>query len=206
MRPAVYRIETPRLVIRCWSPEDAALVKAAEDASREHLSHYMLWAARGAEPLADVTEKLRLFRSRFDRGEDFMYGAFDRSDPSTIVGGTGIHARVGAGGLEIGYWVHVDHVRRGIATEMASALTRAAFEIGRVRFVEIRTAVTNVASAAIPRHLGFTHEATLRSRIVLPSGAFEDELIFSMFAADYPSSAAKRMAFKAFGADGQPLA
>ena len=205
MTPAVYRIETPRLVIRCWNPEDAALVKAAEDASREHLSHYMSWAAAGPQPLSDVREKLRLFRARFDRGEDFMYGAFEKNAPSVIVGGTGLHTRVGAGGIEIGYWVHVDHVRRGIATEMASALTRAAFEIGRLRFVEIRCASSNVPSARIPVGLGFTHEATRRQRVELPNGSLEDELLFGMLAAEYPKSAAERIAFKAFDAAGLEL-
>ena len=41
------------------------------------------------------------------------YGIFDGD---RLVGGTGLHRRSDAGVFEIGYWVHVGCVRRGIAT------------------------------------------------------------------------------------------
>lgn len=200
----MYRLETPRLVLRCWGPEDAALAKAAEDESRKHLSHYMLWADRQPETLGETVDKLRLFRSWFDAGEDFMFGAFSRSD-GRCLGGCGLHPRVGTGGLEIGYWTHVDHVRCGLATEMAGALTRAAFEVGRMRWVEIRSARRNVGSAGVPTKLGFAHEATLRDRLVLPSGAIEDALVFTLLAADYETSAARRIPISAFDGAGRKV-
>jgi RimJ/RimL family protein N-acetyltransferase len=200
MQPAVYRVETPRLVVRCWMPEDAPLAKAAEDASREHLLGFMPWA----ESLGEVIDKLRLFRSWFDAGEDFLFGAFSKGDGSCM-GGAGLHPRVGKGGIEIGYWVHVDHLRKGFATEMAGALTRAAFEIGRMRWVEIRTATANVASAAVPEKLGFAHEATLKDRLVLPNGAIADALVFTLLARDYATSPAKQIPFEAFDGAGRKL-
>ena len=202
MKDAVYRVETTRLVLRCWSPEDASAVKEAEDESRQHLSTFMIWAAKGPQTLEDVVAKLRVFRSWFDTNEDYMYGAFDR-DSGRIVGGCGLHARAGAGGIEIGYWVHPAWTRKGVATEMAAALTRVAFEVGKVRFVEIRCATTNEPSAKIPPKLGFTHEATLRERIELPSGAFDDAQVFTMLARDYEGSAAKAVATSGFDAGGR---
>lgn len=193
----MYRVETPRVVVRCWMPEDAPAAKKAEDESREHLRRFMLWADRSPEPLGEVIDKLRLFRSWFDAGEDFLFGVFSRDDGSCI-GGAGLHPRVGKGGLEIGYWVHVDHVRKGIATEVAGALTRVAFEVGRMRWVEIRTAAENTASAGVPVKLGFVHEATLKERLVLTNGDIADALVFTMLARDYAASAAKRIPFAAF--------
>ena len=76
---------------------------------------------------------------------------------------------------------------------MAGALTRAAFEIGRMRWVEIRCASKNVASAGIPPKLGFTHEATLKDRLTLASGEVDDALVFTLLAHDYPASAARRI-------------
>ncbi len=204
MQPAVYRVETPRLVVRCWMPDDAPAAKKAEDESRDHLRPFMLWADRSPEPIGEVIDKLRLFRSWFDSGEDFLFGAFSKDDAS-CVGGAGLHPRVGKGGIEIGYWVHVDHVRQGIATEMAGALTRAAFEIGRLRWVEIRTARQNAASAAVPAKLGFVHEATLKERLVLANGEITDAQVFTMLARDYAASAAKRIPFAAFDGAGRPL-
>ena len=205
MSPAVYRVETPRLVLRCWSPEDAPLAKRAEDESRDHLRRFMPWADHEPEPLADIVDRLRVFRSEFDTGEDFIFGVFSKADGS-CVGGTGLHPRVGAGGIEIGYWVHAAHVRNGFATEVAGALTRVAFEIGRMRWVEIRCASANVASAGIPRRLGFVHEATLAHRLLHADGTVDDALVFTMLARDYATSAAKRIAFTAFDASGVAFA
>lgn len=204
MQPAVYRVETPRLVIRCWSPEDAALAKKAEDESREHLRPFMLWAER-QETLGEVVDKLRLFRSWFDAGEDFLFGVFSNDDGS-VVGGAGLHPRVGKGGIEIGYWTHVNHLRKGIATELAAGLTRAAFEVGRMRWVEIRCATRNVASAGVPPKLGFEHEATLKDRLVVAGGAIDDAMVFTMLAREYDASAAKRIPFAAFDGAGRKLA
>ena len=181
MHPAVYRLETPRVVLRCWSPEDAPLAKQAEDASRDHLRAFMVWADRAPESMAEMIDKLRLFRSWFDSGEDFLFGGFSKDDGSCI-GGAGLHPRVGKGGIEIGYWTHVDHLRKGLATEMAGALTRAAFEICRMRWVEIKCATKNVASAGVPPRLGFVHEATLKHRLTLANGEVDDALVFTMLA------------------------
>ncbi len=206
MQPAVYRVETPRVVLRCWSPEDAPHAKKAEDESRDHLRPFMLWADRVPEHLAEVVDKLRLFRSWFDTGEDFMFGAFAKDDPARCIGGAGLHPRAGKGGIEIGYWTHVDEVRKGIATEIAGALTRAAIEIGRMRWVEIRCASKNVASAGIPPKLGFVHEATLKERLTHASGEIDDALVFTLLARDYPTSAARRIPFSAFDGSGRKLA
>jgi RimJ/RimL family protein N-acetyltransferase len=65
-------------------------------------------------------------------------------------------ARIGAGGLEIGYWVSRDYTRRGLATAAAEALIGEAFRLPWVERVEIVTDELNVASAAVPRKLGFT--------------------------------------------------
>ncbi len=194
-----YRIETERLVIRCWSPEDAEAYRRAIEASLEHLKRYMLWAKR--EPFDDTVTRLRALRAKFDLGEDFVMGIFDRD--GEVVGGTGLHPRVGPVGIEIGYWVHGDWVRRGVATETAGVLTRVAFECAKKRVVEIRCAHNNLASAAVPRKLGFEHEATLPRRLEVSDGSFEDSLIFAMHADQYPSSKARTFRLKAFDAAGR---
>jgi RimJ/RimL family protein N-acetyltransferase len=202
---AAYRIETQRLIIRCPDPSDAEAVKRAEDASRGALSKYMLWADREPESLDEALAKLCMFRARFDRGEDFFYVAFDRSDPKTMVGGCGLHPRVGKGGLEIGYWTHAARHRTGIATEMAGALTRVSFEAFDSRWTEIRCARSNVASAGVPTKLGYTHEATLRDRLDLPRGIVEDAFVFTLLARDYPSSPASKIEVKTFDGTGRKL-
>src|SRR5256885_13226219 len=85
-----YRIETERLVIRCWEPEDAPLLKDAVDRSLEHLRPWMPWAPDEPEPLDTVYERLRTFRAGYDRDENLIMGVFEANE-SRAVGGTGLH-------------------------------------------------------------------------------------------------------------------
>jgi RimJ/RimL family protein N-acetyltransferase len=73
-----------------------------------------------------------------------------------LAGSVGLMARIGPGGLEIGYWVHRDWTRRGLATAAAEALVGQAFGLPGVDRVEIVHDELNVASGKIPRKLGFT--------------------------------------------------
>ena len=127
-RPAPYRIETERLVVRCYEPRDAPLLKEAIDSSLEHLQPWMPWALDEPQTLEQKIELVESFRSSFDAGENFTYGIF-AADEAELLGGTGLHPRVGPGGLEIGYWVRASATRQGIVTESTAALTRAGFEV-----------------------------------------------------------------------------
>src|SRR2546427_469655 len=75
-----YRIHTSRLVLRCWQPQDAPLLKAAIDASLEHLRPWMVWAQYEPTDLERKIEHLRRSRGAFDLGEDFPYGIFNRAE------------------------------------------------------------------------------------------------------------------------------
>jgi RimJ/RimL family protein N-acetyltransferase len=198
--PAPYRIETERLVIRCWEPRDAPLLKDALDSSLEHLRPFMDWAHEEPQPVEAKADLLRAFRVLFDTGESFIMGIFDRPEDQ-VLGGTGLHARIGPGGLEIGYWVRASATRQGIATETSAALTRVGFEVCEADRIEIRIEPRNAASSGIPRKLGFVEEATLRRR--LPGhrqGPLRDVTIFTLFREDFdPSIAPELRAFDARG-------
>lgn len=199
-RPA-YRIETERTVIRCWDPRDALLLKEAVDASLDHLKPWMPWAEQEPTDVEAKVQVLRGFRGRFDLGQDFTYGIFD-VDERQVIGGTGLHTRLGKGALEIGYWIRADHINRGLATEVAAALTRVAFQAYDVNRVEIHCDPQNVRSAAVPRKLGFTHEATLRQRVPGSGGQLRDEMIWTLLRSDHPESPTARCQIKAYDAIG----
>lgn len=199
-----YRIETARLVIRCYNPADAPLLKAAVDASLEHLKPWMIWAQRGPHPLEHYVERLRSWRGQFDLNQDYVYGVFSR-DERIVIGGTGLHTRAGPGAREIGYWVRQDHINQGIATEASAALTKVAFEIDGVHRVEINCDPRNERSAAVPRKLGFTHEATLREQLEQPDGTFRDLMIWTLLKPEYPSSPAAKIAIEAYDAMGRKI-
>ena len=198
-----YRIETPRLVLRCWNPEDAPLLQVAVEDSREHLAPWMPWA-REEKTLDQQIELLREFRGKFDLGEDFIYGIFDLGE-RRVLGGTGLHKRAGDNSREIGYWIHVDHVGQGLATEASAALTKVAFEVDRVDRVEIHCAPANARSAAIPEKLGFVHEATLRQRLPLGDGVVTDRMIWTLLGKEYEGSLPAAAEIAAWDAAGRRL-
>jgi len=192
-----YRIKTERTIVRCWCPKDAPLLKEAIDSSLDHLRPWMPWAENEPEDVSAKIDRIRRFRGRFDLGEEFVYGIFDL-DETIVIGGTGLHRRVGPDAFEIGYWIRADQVNRGLATEVSAALTKVAFEIQGVNRVEIHCDPNNLRSAAVPRKLGYTHEATLRDRIRLPDGSYRDSMIWTLLRRDYPRSEAASANIEAF--------
>jgi len=206
-RPATppYRIETARLVLRCWNPQDAPLLRAAIDASDAHLRPWMPWMAKEPRPVAEVAETLRHFRSEFDRDRDFTYAIFDPPE-TRVVGSTGYHARVRSGGMEIGYWVRADSARQGFATEASAALVRVGFELLDLDRIEIHIEVSNRASAGVPRRLGFIREAVLRRRLEMPNGPRGDSEIWTLFREDHDGAPAARQPLRAWDAAGVEIA
>lgn len=202
MGPA-YRIVTPRLVIRCWEAGDAVHLKEALDSSIEHLRAWLPWAANEPEPLERKYERIRRWRGDFDLGLDFVYGVFDLAE-ARVLGGTGLHNRVGPDAREIGYWVRADSIGKGMATEFSAALTRVAFEVDKIARVEIHVVVGNEASAAVPRKLGYIHEATVR-RPHPGGGPLYDTMIWTMFAEKYFGSSAASQRVEAYGFSGERL-
>jgi RimJ/RimL family protein N-acetyltransferase len=199
-----YQIQTQRLVIRCWQPTDAPLLIVAVQESLEHLKPWMPWAHDEPQDLQQRVTWLRQRRGEFDLGSNFVYGIFN-ADETAVRGGTGFHPRVGDDALEIGYWIHADFINQGLATEVAAALTKVAFEIHRVGRVEIHCDPRNLRSAAVPRKLGFVHEATLRQRVEDHAGQKWDRMIWTLLAEEYLTSQSSQAEICAFDAIGQKI-
>ncbi len=194
-----YRIHTRRLVLRCWQPTDAPLLVAAITESLDALREWMDWATQEPESVDAKVERIRRNRAAFALGQDFVYGAFDRAQ-TRVLGGTGLHPRVGPDAREIGYWIHTHHAGQGLATELTAALTKVAFLVDRVKRVEIHCDPANTRSAAVPRKLGFRHDGTLRARFLMADGALRDTMIWSLLAGELDASPAASAEVEAYDA------
>jgi RimJ/RimL family protein N-acetyltransferase len=200
-----YRIETERLVIRCYDPEDAPLLKAAVDSSLEHLLPWMPWARFEPQSVAEKVELCRMFRGQFDLDDNYVYGIFSR-DETEQLGGSGFHKRSNEGSLEIGYWVAASAIGRGIATEVTAVLTRAGFELSGLDRVDIQVEPTNERSLAIPRKLGFNEEGILRRRLEAHDGApRRDSVVFSMLREELERSPCMGYDYVGFDVNGERL-
>jgi RimJ/RimL family protein N-acetyltransferase len=198
-----YRIETERLVVRCYQPSDVQLLADSVAESVEHLKPWMPWAHAEPEPLEVKVNRIKRFRGEFDLGEDFIYGIFDPEE-TRLLGGTGLHTRLGEQQLEIGYWIHHDFVNQGLVTESTAALVKVAFEMVHAHRIEIHCDPRNLASASIPRKLGFTHEGTLRAKTRFLDH-WSDSMIWGLLDVDYPNSPACKASIRVFDFRGNPL-
>ena len=198
-----YRIETERLVVRCYAPSDAQMLADSVTESLEHLKPWMPWAH--AEPEAIEVKENRLKRARglFDLNRDYIYGIFNPEE-TKLLGGTGLHTRLSENELEIGYWIHKDYVNQGLVTESTAALIKVAFEIIHIHRIEIHCDPANLASASIPRKLGFTHEGTLRAKTSFLD-RWSDSMVWGLLEDEYPDGPASKSNIKAFDVNGTPL-
>ncbi len=144
-------LEHGPVILRRWQAgdEDAAYLSVIE--SQAHLRPWMPWA------VAYTRQNAAEFVAACDR--DWRSGAaynYAITTEGQVAGSCGLMARIGPGGLEIGYWVHQAYIGRGLAPAAAAALTDAAFRLPGIDHVEIVHDELNGASAAVPRKLGFT--------------------------------------------------
>lgn len=140
------------LILRRWKPADAEALGAAIAESLEHLQPWMEWAADEPVPLEVRRARIAEWDREWRSGGDVVLGVFAGG---RIAGGCGLHRRLGPNGLEIGYWTHAAFLRQGIATAAARALTDAALAVPHITHVEIHHDQANVASAGVPRRLGY---------------------------------------------------
>jgi len=149
-----------RVELRRWRASDADLCFRLVRESLEHLRPWMPWATP-EYGRADAADFLDRCEADWAAGTAFNYRIVADGTP---VGSAGLMARIGPGGLEIGYWVHPDYTARGIATAAAAALTEAAFALPDIDHVEIHHDELNLPSGRIPAKLGYKAIETRRGR------------------------------------------
>jgi RimJ/RimL family protein N-acetyltransferase len=148
------RLRAGRVELTRLRATDTDAVAIAVGASLAHLSPWMPWATAEATDLARQRAGASAAEEAWDQGSDFGY-AIRLPEAAPVVGMLGLHRRVGPGGIEIGYWLHVDYLGQGYATSAVRAATEAALQLAEVDWVEIHTDRANLASSAIPRRLGY---------------------------------------------------
>ena len=124
----------------------------AVTASIEHLRPWMPWIAFEPQTIEQRQTLLYEWSNEWETKQSFAFGIFEEE---VLVGSTGLHVRSGPGTLEIGYWVHAEHVGRGIATLGARAMVEVGFDLPEVAAIEIVHDPSNTASRRIPEKLAF---------------------------------------------------
>jgi RimJ/RimL family protein N-acetyltransferase len=144
-------IEHGPVTLRRFRADDLDALSGAVMESLDHLRPWMPWAA--AYTRESAAQYLDGSIRNWADGTEYNYAIMA---DGALAGNISLMARIGPGGLEIGYWVHRAYTRRGLATAASAALVEQAFRLPGVDRVEIVHDELNVASGKIPRKLGFT--------------------------------------------------
>jgi RimJ/RimL family protein N-acetyltransferase len=147
------QIDTATVSLRRWTESDADALRRAVTESFDHLSPWMPWVIESPS-IDDELEFIRGSNSRWETGEAYEYALIDPA-VGTVIGAAGLHTRVGPKAWDLGYWVHPAYTRHGIATAAAGALTEIAFAWPGTARMEIHCDEANLASAGVPRRLGY---------------------------------------------------
>ena len=154
------------------------------DANRPYLREWLPWldmACNIDEMIAYVDSALRQQAS----GAGFQAGIWLENQ---IVGIIGYHHLEWANRSScIGYWLAEQFQRRGIMRKACRSLVEYAFDEWHLNRVEIRCAVGNTKSRAIPERLGFKSEGILREAEWLYDH-YVDHVVYGMLAKDWPAA------------------
>ena len=170
-------LQTPRLALRSWQPDDAEELLPILQANWEHLSPWIPARVASPSPVPELRERLRGNAEAFAEDREWRFAMLARVDGrgGRILGELSLFPRNAGGRValgesdraEIGYWMRADETGRGLVTEGVEALIEAASAIERWQHLEIRCDARNAPSAAIPRRLGFTLAETIDTSGVL---------------------------------------
>ena len=178
-RPAPFALGTARLVLRPFTPDDAAAVEplvSAREVADTTLTIPHPYPAGGA------ASWIAGHAAAWEAGTRAVYAVVTRED-AAIVGAIGLAIAAEHRRAELGYWVGVPHWNRGYATEAARALVDHAFGPLALHRVQAHHFVRNPASGRVMQKLGMRHEGTHRGA-VLRWGRFEDLESYAVLATD----------------------
>jgi ribosomal-protein-serine acetyltransferase len=144
--------------LRLLEHRDAAELHALIEANRPYLARWLPWAA--VQTPADTEEFIARTRAQLAANDGFQVAIVSAGEIAGVAGFHGVDWDNRC--ASIGYWLSEDHQGHGTATAAVRLLTEHALAVWDLERVEIRAAVDNRRSRAIPERLGFREEATMR--------------------------------------------
>ena len=177
-------LNTPRLTLRAFVPEDAGAVhEALQDIEMARTTAMIPhpYPEGAAEAWIDTHAGMHA------SGEGVVL-AITQRDGGALVGAVSISIDLTHRRGELAYWVGRTHWGRGYATEAAAALTRWGFDTMGLHRVHAAHMTRNPASGAVLRKIGMRHEGTLRGHL-LKWGLLEDLEVWGILEDEFDAQA-----------------
>ena len=182
--------EGPRVLLRCYTAEDAPALKEAVDETREALLRWMPWGQDHRTLEQSVAFCGRAY-GRFHAREDFILAIFEK-ESGRFLGGTGLHVKdAPVRAFELGYWIRASAEGQGYVQEAARLVTAAGFERMGANRVMVRCDAANERSRRVIARAGFPLEGAARRESLRPDGTLRDVLVYAMVREDYEAARAR---------------
>ncbi|MEN2766830.1 GNAT family N-acetyltransferase [Ornithinibacillus xuwenensis] len=147
------------LTLRLLHQGDAKDLFDLTDRSREHLREWLPWLDQ-TKTERDSKNFIQSAEQGFIDRNGLTLGIYYHQKLAGVIGFNSFDwtNRIGI----IGYWLGEDFIGNGIMTRAAAAITEYGFHQLELNRIEIRAAVENTKSRAIPERLGYTKEGQIR--------------------------------------------
>lgn len=147
-------IDLGRVQLYRFRSADGPAMAAATRANVEHLRPRIRWGTIEGTSLA--AQQARADQAEAGWADGSLFAWVLREQPGgPIIGGCGLHNRVGTGALEIGYWLDAGHTGHGLMTTCVDALTAIGLALAGVTRIELHIDQANLASSAVAKRLGY---------------------------------------------------
>ena len=154
---------------------------AIVDENRTYLEQWLPWV-RGTKTVEDSLKFLKDARRFSEGGQQLHTLIIYKGKIVGLVGFNTIQKKHQKG--EIGYWIAENMQGKGIVTKAVKCLIDYGFKHLNFNRIIIRVSTENFKSQQIPQRLGFVHEGTLRSELIL-NDEFIDIKVFGLLKSEY---------------------
>jgi ribosomal-protein-serine acetyltransferase len=172
---------TPNIVLAPLALSHAPALLQAVDDNRDHLSAFLPWVGQ-MQTVEHFTHYIQFCNDLSAQQKEVSFIIFFNDK---LVGRIGLHyINQQNKSAAIGYWLIKEAEGKGIITQSCIAVINLGFKDLKLQRIELKAAVTNYKSLAIPQRLGFTKEGILR-QAELVNNKFLDLVLFSLLKEDW---------------------
>lgn len=161
--------------------DDAPALFELTDQNRDHLRVWLPWVDKN-QTVEDSRNFIKSTLVQLSHDNGFQAGIWFEGRLAGVVGHHAVNRAHDY--TTLGYWLGEDFQGYGIMTLAVKEFTRYSFAVMKMNRVEIRCAVSNEKSRAIPERLGYKLEGELRAMEKLPQG-FVNHAVYSVLADEF---------------------
>ena len=167
--------------LRLIEPQHAEALNALVESNLEHIREWSGWLKR-ERSIENTRDFIRRNMARMSENDGYALAIWHRGEMAGQIEYNYIDWTNRS--TKIGYWLGASFQGRGIVTKSCRALIEHAFGELKLNRVEMRCAVENRRSRAIPERLGFRQEGVLVQAEWMHDH-FHDLVVYAVLAAEW---------------------